>query len=375
MRVLVLNYEYPPLGGGAARATAELLAQFGNTPGLELELVTSSSGKCSLEDPFPNVRIHRLDIGKGANPHYQSIRELLAYTRLARRYARRLHCARPFDLVHAFFGIPCGHIARSLALPYIVSLRGSDVPGYSERFRLLDRLLFRRMSRRIWRDAASVVPNSQGLKSLAKRTAPGQPMLVIPNGVDTDFFTPFQEKKTAKIMHVVSTGRLIERKGYALLLDALAGVPGVRLTLAGDGPLREALSGQARARGVDCAFPGALDREGVRELLRGGDLFVLPSANEGMSNSLLEALACGLPVITTDTGGSAELVRDNGAVIPVGDGEALRRALAARLADPARLAAEGARSRTIALTMGWRSVAEQYHTLYREVLQKAEKHQ
>lgn len=370
MRVLILNYEYPPLGGGAARATAEILRQFGNTPGLQMELVTSSTGPAGIEDPFPNIRIHRLDIGKDGNPHYQSVPELLRYTRRAIRYSRRLHRERPFDLVHAFFGIPCGYIARRLGIPYIVSLRGSDVPGYSDRFRTADRLLFRRMSRRIWADADSVVPNSQGLKRLAKETAPDQRMLVIPNGVDTGFFAPLAKKEDSPVVRLVSTGRLIGRKGYGILIRALDGMDHVSLTLAGDGPLRESLEQEAAERKVDCRFAGILDPEGVRDLLAGSDVFVLPSLNEGMSNSLLEAMACGLPVITTDTGGSEELVDGNGMTVRCGDPASLRRAIYALAGDASLREEMGQRSRARATARNWHTVAERYHDLYREVVQR-----
>ena len=370
MKVLILNYEFPPLGGGAARATKEILSCFRNTNDLEIDLVTSSIDSFIIETFSPQIRIHRLDISKGGNLHYQSNRELLSYTKKALGYSRQLCRDTQYDLVHAFFGIPCGYIARKLKCPYIVSLRGSDVPFYNRRFRIPDRLLFRGMSRTIWRKAASVIPNSAGLRELALRTSPELELPVIPNGVDTEFFSPDQKKIPSKELRLVSTGRLIARKGYADLIRALSGVTGVSLTLAGHGNLREELEELARQLDVPCSFTGPLDKTGIRNLLRNSDLFVLPSRNEGMSNSILEAMACGLPVITTDTGGSSELIAGNGTIVPIGDIETLQQAVLKYRDNREVLKKAGEKSRQKAMNMSWTATAESYLKLYKKIVRE-----
>jgi len=364
VRVLILNYEYPPLGGGAAQATREILSCFKKTSKLLIDLVTSSRGVFSSEKLTAQITVHRLNIGKGDNLHYQSNRELLCFTEKALKYCRSLLKEYSYDLVHAFFGIPCGYIARKLKLPYIVSLRGSDVPFYNPRFRIPDKLLFRTISHRIWKEAAFVVPNSTGLKKLARRTAPELSMPVIPNGVNTAYFFPLKKKTHSKSLQIISTGRLISRKGYADLIQALQGVKGITLTLAGHGNLRKQLERQAAGLSVPCQFTGPVDRDAVRNLLQSNDLFVLPSLNEGMSNSILEAMACGLPIIATDTGGSAELITDNGIIVPKQDIQALRRAILFFRDSREMLLSCGTKSRTIAQSMAWEKIARQYLELY-----------
>ena len=195
MNVLLLNYEYPPLGGGAANATAHLLREFAQDPELNIDLVTSSTGISRVEELSERITAHFLDIGKEGNLHYQTNRDLLAYSWRAYRYAKHLAKRTKYDLCHAFFGIPCGYIARKLGFPYIVSLRGSDVPFYNERFHYPDRLVFKRLSVRIWSRAAWVVANSAGLRDLALRSAPKQRIEVIYNGVDTTAFQPASEPR------------------------------------------------------------------------------------------------------------------------------------------------------------------------------------
>ncbi|MBN2308374.1 MAG: glycosyltransferase family 4 protein, partial [Candidatus Hydrogenedentes bacterium] len=111
LRVLLLNYEYPPLGGGAANATAHLVREFTRYPALSMDIVTSSTGPGRVEKAG-GVAIHFLDIGKRGGLHHQSMRDLIAYSWRAYRYAARLLGRERYDLCHAFFGIPCGWIAR-----------------------------------------------------------------------------------------------------------------------------------------------------------------------------------------------------------------------------------------------------------------------
>ena len=368
MRVLMLNYEFPPLGGGAGHAMACMLRKFAAWPDLIIDVVTSSAGAAREERMADNITVRCLDIGKRGGRHYQTMRDLLAYALKARRAARRLVADRRYDVCHAFFGIPCGWIARGLDLPYIVSLRGSDVPFYNERFRLLDRLLFARMSRGIWREAAFVVANSAGLRALALRTSPEQDIQVIPNGVDTDEFRPRPGGHEG--LRVLCVARLIARKRVDVLIRAVAELrdQDVRLTLAGEGNQEQAL----RALAIECGagekvrFAGNVPRDSMPALYQENDVFVLPSANEGMSNAALEAMACGLPIVMTDTGGAQELLCDaeDGFLVGKGSVREVAQALHRYLDDPGLVCGHGARSRQIAEGLSWGQVAGKYAELY-----------
>jgi L-malate glycosyltransferase len=369
--VLFLNYEYPPLGGGAANATAYLLREFTKRGDISVDLVTSSTDTFAVDTLSDAIRIHRLDIGKGGNPHYQTNGELLRYARRAKTYARRLMRERCYDLCHAFFGIPCGYIARGLGLPYIVSLRGSDVPFYNPRFRVLDRIIFQRMSRKIWRDAARVVANSEGLRQLALKTAPEQAIAVIPNGVDTTAFTPSVRIRSG--LRVLCVSRLIARKGIDVLLEALARIddPMVTLRLVGRGDQEEDLKTHAATLGITdrVEFAGYVPHEELPRLYQEADAFALPSKNEGMSNTVLEAMACGLPLLLTDTGGTSELLRDgeNGFIIKDNSPADIAEKLRNYAAHPEWLNTQGAASRGRAEKMSWRAVADAYAALYEQL--------
>ena len=148
-----------------------------------------------------------------------------------------------------------------------------------------------------------------------------------------------------------SVGRLVEVKNHAALLDRMPALldahPALQLVLIGDGPLRDTLARQAEVLGVTAHVHLLGNRADVAELLPALDIFVLPSHSEGLSIALLEACRSALPIIATDVGGNAEVVRDGhtGLLVAPGDGAGLQAALQRLLADSALRALLGAAAR------------------------------
>lgn len=380
MKILFLNYEYPPLGGGAANATAYLLDEFSRMPDVSVELVTSSiDAEYRRESIGENIVIHRLPIGKNAkNLHFQSLKDLIIYSFKAYFFARKLMKREKYDMAQAFFTVPSGAVAwklrREFGIPYIVSLRGSDVPGYSDRFGFLYPFL-RPVARAIWRHATAVVSSSQGLKELALRTSPRQGIGIVPNGVDVKHFVPASEKRvqSARTLRLtLGASRVTDRKGIQYLIEAIDSLKSeyvFLLTVIGEGNAKAHLERMVRDLGLESRinFVGRIPREETLPYYQEADVFVLPSLNEGMSNAMLEALACGLPIITTRTGGAEELVREgeNGFIVKHGDAQDLARALRIVAKDAILRESMGNASRSMAESMSWESVAKQYIELYK----------
>lgn len=129
---------------------------------------------------------------------------------------------------------------------------------------------------------------------------------VIPNYVDTDLFRPNPDvpPKPGRICFI---GRLEEQKNLFALLEAVKGLD-VELVLVGNGGLREGLEAKARAEHIPAQFLGALPHGALAEVLNGAQVFILPSLYEGHPKTLIEAMACGLPVIGTDVPGIRDLI-------------------------------------------------------------------
>lgn len=325
VKVLMLNYEYPPLGGGGSNACKYILKEFAKKD-LTVDLVTSSpSGTFETEKIGDTVSIYKLPVNK-KNIHYWTQREIMTYSLRAHKFIKELLKENDYDLCHAFFGIPCGAIAYQFRkkMPYIVSLRGSDVPGFNKRFGI-QYVFLTPIIKRVWKNAGAVVANSEGLRELALESSPDQEIGVIHNGIDISEFEP--SFGTHDVLKVLCVSRLIERKGVRFLIEAIGRLKNerVELTLIGDGNCEEELKELANGLGVSdrVMFKGYVNHDSIGEIYRNSDLFVLPSQNEGMSNALLEAMASGLPVIVTDTGGTSELLDGNGVVVPMGDSDAI----------------------------------------------------
>lgn len=378
-RILLLNYDYPPMGGGSGKALACLLREFGrHHPDLRVDAIVAAMGPATVEDLSPGIRLHRIDIGKTGNLHYQSAAELILFTRRAGRKAEELSAQNGFDLMHAFFAVPTGWIGYRMRkrLPYLVSLRGSDVPGFNPRFRAAY-VALKPVVRRVCAAAAAVAANSAGLKDLAARSLGSLPIRVIPNGIDAPIVSA--KKPAPGPLKVLFVGRLIPRKGadhllrgfaaYAMQSPAEPRSPGPELILAGSGPEAESLARLAGDLGIAgrVRLLGAVPPGNMGDLYRAADVFVLPSLEEGMSNALLEAVSHGLPVIVTDTGGTAELAQGNGRIVGRGDPEGIARALAELERDPALRGRMSAAGLDIARRFTWKAAADAYADLYREI--------
>ncbi len=375
MRVLFLNYEFPPLGGGAGQATLNILKQFARQKDLQIDLITSSPNNAETKKIARNINVHALDIGKDRkNIHLQSQSDLLKYSWKAFWFARNLRKQKRYDLIHAFFGIPGGFLAMFLGIPYIVSLRGSDVPFYSNKYKLLDLIFFRNLSRYfIWHKAKAVIANSDGLRQLAWKSSPKQKISVIPNGVDIKKFYPDTVSRNRDFT-ILYNSRFTERKGIKYLIDAFIPFnrkyPETRLITMSSGNLENEMKGRVKKAGItkQVNFLGYLDPStaAIAENYRRCHVFILPSLNEGMSNSLLEALASGLPVVVTDTGGTKELVNnDNGILIPMKSSEAIYEALEKIYKNRQAVEDMGKKSREVAERMSWGNTANLYLQLYK----------
>ena len=247
-------------------------------------------------------------------------------------------------LIDAHFAYPVGEAAtrlgRWLGLPVTITLRGTEVP-HSKNPVLRPRLV------RTLAAATRIFSVSDSLRRLALELgASPDKTEVVGNGVDTGVFHPVDRASarqtlglpaSAKVL--ISVGGLVERKGMHRVIDCLPGLlashPGLHYLIVGgaspEGDLRAELDAQATRLGVAARvhFLGALPPDALKGPLSAADVFVLSTRNEGWANVFLEAMACGLPVITTDVGGNAEVVcrPELGTMVPFGDADALTRAL------------------------------------------------
>jgi glycosyltransferase involved in cell wall biosynthesis len=383
MRILLLNYEFPPLGGGASNASFEI-ARALVRKGHAVDVVTSRMhGQLALED-MDGVQVRRVPTRrKGIQDCglFGAVSYLLGAAAACSGMVRTPR----YDVVHYFFGLPTGALSlmvpRLRRIPSIVSLRGSDVPGYDDSAKVLPFLhtALHPVTRVIWNGADRVVANSGGLQRLAQEFLPEKAIGMIPNAIRADLFQPGRER-TPGPLRILCVARLVARKGISDLLEALAlvGDREVELILQGSGPESDALRVQARELGLEkqVRLAGFCPPHRLPPIYAGADLFVLPSHSESCSMALLEAMASGLPVVATGTGGTPELIEEGlgGMLVPVRSPKHLAEALAKLVADPALRQRMGAHNRQrVEAHYSWDVVTESYLGVYRGAIDESKR--
>ena len=373
MRVLMLNYEYPPIGGGAGNATYYLLREFGKRHDLTVDLVTSSAtGRFEEEHPADNITIYKLPLRK-KSVHFWTMREIVEWSIHAYRLCNRLIRKKRYDVCHCWFGWPPGFLGYLFRnqIPYLVALRGSDIPGSNPRLRLYDLFFLRYVSKIVWKKANIVTVLSQKSYYMAKNLV-DRDFVIIPNGIDTREFYPIGKREQR--MTILSVGRLTKGKRISDLIRAIPTVlkdcPDLLVRIIGEGNTADELHNIARELNVEknVEFQGYIPHSELPDFYTSSDIFVLPSLSEGMSNTVLEAMAAGLPIITTETGGTKELISGNGLVVPTGRPDLIAGAILRYISDPSLRRDHGIRSRVLAESMDWSCVAYNYIRLYEELV-------
>jgi len=295
--------------------------------------------------------------------------------RAMRRGLRRLldRGFRP-DLIDAHYfypdGVAAAWLAREFHLPLTITARGTDINLIPEFARP------RRLILEAAESAGAIITVCQALKDrLTELGAQPEKITVLRNGVDLNAFRVkdrdgLRAKLGLKGFVLASVGLLIERKGHHFAIEALAKLPDTTLLIAGSGPERRNLEGLASRLGVSdrVRFLGNLDQPSLCDVYNGADALVLASSREGWANVLLEAMACGTPVIGTAVWGTPEVIArpEAGLLLENRDAESIVEAVRAlRHHMPERSA-----TRAYAEQFDWQSTTDGQIAIFRALVDK-----
>ncbi|MCI0773724.1 MAG: glycosyltransferase family 4 protein [Chloroflexi bacterium] len=373
MRILVLNYEFPPVGGGGGRASAALCAALARR-GHELRVITSRAPDLAPEERLEGYRVTRVFTGRRSR-YQASFASMAGYVVGALIPALRLARSWKPDVIHAHFAVPTGVLALRLSkmtrTPYVLTAHLGDVPGgvpgKTDRW-------FRWVypfTPSVWKNAARVVAVSEHTRGLARENYEVD-IDVIPNGIDLRSDGP---KSVADPPRLIFAGRFQPQKNLRLLVELLARVQDVpwQCELLGDGPDRAEIIQLVRSYALDARveLPGWVDGDVVERRLNASDLLLLTSRTEGFPVIGVQSLAIGLAILASRAGGLSELVENevNGRLCEVDDLACFEQALRWCLEDRERLLEMKRASHSKAGRFDIRGIAEKYE----EVLQEAAK--
>jgi glycosyltransferase involved in cell wall biosynthesis len=303
--ILVLNYEYPPVGGGAGQVTQNLCGIFADH-GIRQTVITGWIPGLSWSEQGENLTVIRVPMLKCRRDR-TSVVGMASYLLTAFFPLLWIIMNRKIDLIHAHFMLPVGILAGLsrviFGVPYIITLHGGDVPGMvPEQTDGLFRF-FKKTAIWVSKKANAVVSVSEGLRRLAGKTYPVD-IRVIPNGIASSWIQngsggkPFDAGTT----HLVAGGRLTHQKNIGAVIRAvrlLTARGKWHLHIVGDGPLMDML--KKETGDLDCVtFHGWLSPDAVKDILTASDIFLLPSYSEGLSVAALQAMARGCALVVSD---------------------------------------------------------------------------
>jgi len=376
MNILMLNYEFPPMGGGAGNATHNISQELAKK-GHSVTVLTSRFKGQDKEEIIKGVKVYRVfSLRKGI--HDCGLRGAYSYLFSAIIKLWSLTSKSEYDILHYFFSFPTGFLTlapgKHRRIPYIVSLRGSDVPYYDIHNKTVHRIhmILKPINRHIWKRAKAVVALSKGLMETALITAPTQKIAVIPNGVESDLFVPDEKhvKNRDNTLRLITVSRLINRKGIDHTLKAIAGLrdKNISLLVVGTGSYENALKELCTKLGLDgiVKFHGYCPREELYKLYSKADVFILPSLVESFGLVFAEAMACGLPVIGGRTGGVPELIKDeNGILVEPGNVDEIKMAIVKmKDSQEMRLRMGKTNREKVSKYYTWSSIASSYLQVY-----------
>ena len=374
MRIHIFtDYFSPHLGGGVEQVVLELGRRF-VTRGHEVTVFTFNTDRAPKHEVLDGIKVYRSNVLQLTRLTGLQFSISLHLFRLALRIARM----EPPDIIHAhnlFFWSSIVAVAESLFLkrPLITTLHigsATDLGGLAQKLVVAYEAT---VGRAILKSSSGVIAVSKKVSEHAQLLGvPSQELWTIPNGVDTTRFRPAARPiLSSDTPVVVFVGRLIINKGPQFVIEAalyvLQQYPGTRFVMVGDGPLRKSLKDRVRELGLEQAFEFLGLRRDIPEILQKADILVRPSLLEGMPLTVLEGMACGLPIVATPISGTAELVRheETGLLVRPSDAMDLADALIRVIGNPGLARQMGDRGRSLVEDgFSWDVVADRTLDLY-----------
>ncbi|MEA3232886.1 MAG: glycosyltransferase family 4 protein [Thermodesulfobacteriota bacterium] len=344
-KLLILNYEYPPLGGGGGRVSHSLAKGF-KQKGYEVDVITSKFKGLPNFETVDGIQIHRVAIWGRIKKQTATFLSMFFFLFFAFLCGVSLCSKNKYDFINTHFVVPTGPLGFLLSklfhLKNILSIHGGDIYDPSKKSSPHNSFYLRWIVSFLLNQSNQIVAQSSNTKQNANRYyKPKKKINIIPLSYEPFNFNPASRadlglKKDKS--YLISVGRIIKRKGLDFLISSLEFLnDDVELLIVGEGYEKVYLYELARKlQLIDRVhFLGEISEELKFQYLSNADIYVLSSLHEGFGIVLQEAMQVGLPIVSTNNGGQVDIVkhRVNGLLVEACNAEALAKAIKELLMD------------------------------------------
>ena len=376
LKILILNYEFPPVGGGGGVASKDLALEWAKTA--QVDVITMNFQGLPKFETSEGINIYRTKALMRKSRDVTPFITMLTYIITACCKAISLARKNRYDIINTHFAVPTGPvgyiISKLFKIPNILSLHGGDIYDPSKKTSPHTSRFYRFVIRLIINAAHEIVAQSSNTKENAvKYYGIKKNIHVIP----LPFHAPVLSKPDRKSLNLpakdfcfITIGRLIKRKDIDTMLKGFSKITAknVKLLIAGDGPEMEHLKNLANSLGISgkVSFLGYLDEKDKYRYLTASNCYIMTSLHEGFGIVFMEAMHCALPIISTNHGGQTDFLinEKNALLINVADVDGCASAMSRMLLDKKLYEKCSANSRKTVAQFAAKKIATKYMDIF-----------
>jgi glycosyltransferase involved in cell wall biosynthesis len=385
MKILMVNYEYPPLGGRRIIKKSQLAEAL--TPAHDIAVLTSRFAGQKNREILRGVKIFRVPVMLRHDLNAASLTSLVTFLPSSLFHGLRSLDISSFDVIHSMFAIPSApsgmFLARHFKKPHILSLLGGDVYDPSKKLSPHNTPVLHAVVKNMMDRSDHVVAMSADIRERALRYyQPAKNIETIPLGIPEPQYKVNPREAfglRGDDIVLVTVGRLVARKATHELITILDAIqnPRLKLVVLGDGPERQNLISLVNSLGLQdqVIFTGFVSDEEKFQYLNAGDLYVSTSQHEGFGIVFLEAMACGLPVVCYNKGGQVDFLENNvtGYLVTLGNQAAFQDKLSCLIKDESlRMAISSHNKEYVRRQYSISRSADSYLNFYEKMIKKGE---